>query len=278
MAGTIVHHIVAKRILKEGNYSKEFSQAFLFGTHGPDFLFFKETDEKLGHILHMNNAKKLFNNYDIQLINKSEYYKGYAYGLMLHYYIDRYVHQYVGYLVNLDNYPGRHALTEATFDTVMYKEEYNEPINNLNFKKEYQINDNLIHEITSFYQDLNISDSMTFDYINKAWKKMILSTSLMLKPNPILLFFIKLYEKIKNKGTFYSSHFFTKDMDTLLFMNNEHKSWDSLYGKDTHSFKEILEIGMNDYRNEIKKINYCILNKMKYEFNNPVNFDGEFSK
>jgi len=275
MAGSIVHYICAKRIIDEFNYSKEFNEALLFGTHGPDFLFFKDTDEHLGHILHANNAKKLFNDCDILLKNKSDYYKGYLYGLLLHYYIDRYVHQYVGYLVSLDNYPGRHALVEATFDSYMYKKEFKKDITTLKFSDEYKLNDNLLKEITSYFNDIKYSKSLTFDYIKECWSLMINRTDLMLKPNPVLLFLIRIYEKLFKKGTFYSSHFFTKDKYTDKFMNYEKNNWNSAIGIDNHSFDEIIEIGLNDYRKEIKKIEDCIKTNTKYEFNNPINFDGE---
>lgn len=266
MADTITHYITADRFLSKGNFSADFVRGMRFGVQGPDPFFFGKDKGSFafGDKLH-DCAPKLYFEIESDSIGKmSELYKGYYFGVMLHYFEDRIMHQYVGYLCRKYPSPTTHGSVEREFDIVLYQKEYGKKIKTFDVKKHYKVSLDVIDVVHSFWSKRVEDDILTVDFVKTSLQRCFSLTSKLLKANPILIALVKAKEKQQGMKGVLSCHFKTGYSEEN--MNLCRTPWQGEKEQFTLSVPDIVAKGLTDFEQEYNKVNQCFSENKPYIF------------
>lgn len=276
MSDFTTHYVTANRFLKNKNFSKDFVDAFYFGVQGPDIFFFdiSKTTKKayeIGDGVHNKCPKKLFEQDLENLKNKSDYYKGYYFGVMLHFFGDEIMHQYIGYLCTLDTSRYAHISRERDIDIFVYKDEFEESIDNFNVKEFYHMSNELVSTITKFWKERVDDDYINEKRIRKNMKSMVRLSQMFSKGKTFFYWLANLVENKKTRGGM-TGHF--KVTNNIEYMNYDNKKWSSPDGEKSMSVTEILDYTMKNFNVEYNKISEAIESgkEKKYTFDNTHSF------
>lgn len=258
MADTTTHLITAIRFIdsRKGEFSGDFERAFYLGSQGPDIFFFGMTDESFvfGDSLHDSAPKELFEIDGHGILNETELYKGYYFGVMLHYFLDRIIHQYVGYRRRTFPEPYSHTLTETSIDMIVTKREFGYPPSKFPYDKYFKKDDDLIKEVFRFYKKRREDEILTESYVEKCVGNFIRFTKSFMKPSPLFRLFVRILERKKNAKGSYRCHLKIKENYRPEVMNDEKKPWQGKSEIFTLSVGEMLDKALADFDAEIKKV------------------------
>jgi hypothetical protein len=266
MADSLTHFITAQRFLKGRTFSPRFIQGFTFGVHGPDIFFFAASPEAfaLGDRIHDSKPGPLFETKFSELPRQDDLYQGYAYGVLLHYFEDRIMHQYVGYIRRKYNDERLHGICERQFDVSLYRREYGKPITSFSMDRYYKVDESLCETAFRYWQDRVQDPLLTRELVSRGLWNMVSMVKLMARPNALIKFSIWLRERREGKPGEYMFRF-----DTSLHeehMNLDHQVWESQNGPLTLSVPDILDKGVADFEAEYTLIQELLRDHKPYEF------------
>lgn len=256
MADFTTHYITAHKFLEGKGFSKNFTEGFYFGVQGPD-IFFYHTPIKsgsdgyvVGGKLHKKTQDELFSKEIERIFERNDYYRGYFFGVLLHYYGDANIHPYVGFLEREKGNTMSHAEIEKRIDVEMYKRTFSSSINGFDVKSAYKVSNALCEEIVNFWSEradiLNLSNG----YIKKCMNNMVVFNKVFSKANPTLVNVLKKFDGEEKRLT---GHFKFGEYEEIL--NLDKKPWTRPDGEVTLSVPEICENAISEFEakyNEIK--------------------------
>ncbi len=276
MSDFTTHFVTAHRFLKGKNFSKQFTEGFYYGVQGPDLLFFHKPITggeglALGNKVHSDLPKQLFEKDFLKLKEKNDYYKGYYFGVLLHFFGDLNMHPYIGYLCTLDsNNKYAHIMRERDIDVFTYEGEFNEPVKNFRVKDYYIYSKELKNAISEFWTSRNGNPIITPKFIKRCMTNMVISSRMFAKSNKFILGVIKIFEG-KNKEGMATGHF--KTTRNTEVMNYEKKPWTAPHGTVTFSVDEILDNTLIGYNKEFDKMQDNLKTNTPYVFTFDKTFD-----
>lgn len=257
MADTTTHLITAIRYVKaHPELSDDFKRAFYLGSQGPDIFFFGLDGASFAFAdsIHDVAPKALFEKDGKDVEKETELYKGYYYGILLHYFLDRIVHQYVGYRRRTFPEPYSHTLTETAMDMVVCEREFGYLPEKFNYDEYFNCEDDLVDEVYRFYKARRDDEMLTREYVKKCVGSFISYTKKFMKPDLSIKLMVKAIEtKKKEKGSF-SCHLKTRDHYNLAVMNDERKPWQGRDEEFSLSVEDMLQKSLADFGTEIEKI------------------------
>lgn len=249
------HYITAKKFLDGKGFSKNFCEGFYFGVQGPD-LFFYHTPIKsgsggylVGGKLHKKTQKEIFAKNADRIFERNDHYRGYYFGVLLHYFGDANVHPYVGFLERETKNALSHAEIEKQIDIELYKKEFGESVNTFKVDDYYKISSELAREIVAFWGERAEILNLTERYVKKCMRNIVNFNAMFTKCNPALLKFL---QKIEGESKTFSGHFKFGEYDKILDL--EKRAWESPDGERTLSVPEMAENAVKEFEAEYKKI------------------------
>lgn len=273
MSDFTTHFVTAHRFLKGKELSCEFKQAMYFGVQGPDLFFYykplKNNDGmKFGGSIHDKSPKALFEKDILNLDKRSDFYRGYYFGVMLHFFGDEMMHQYIGYLCNTDKTPHAHEMYERDIDVYIYKDEFKRDVKTWRVKDYYKYSNKLANEIYNFWSERDGREFITQECVKKSMKGIVSMAQLFSKSNKLVVWIVSKIEKTKGSLT---GHF--KTTQNLQIMNIEKNKWQSPEGSKDLSVYEVVSTAISNFEKEYAKITTAIENKDEmYEFTNEHTF------
>ncbi len=256
MADFTTHYITAYKFLNGKGFSKNFTEGFYFGVQGPD-IFFYHTPMKggsdgyvVGGKLHKKTQEELFKKGLDTIFERNDYYRGYYFGVLLHYYGDANIHPYVGFTERECKNELSHAEIEKRIDVEMYKETFSESINDFKVKNYYKVSSALCDEIVNFWSERAEILNLSKKYIKKCMNNMVMFNCMFSKCNPNLL---KVLKKLDGEGQSLTGHFKYGEYDTIL--NKDERTWIRPDGEVTLSVPTMCETAVKEFEkkyNEIK--------------------------
>ena len=276
MSDFTTHFVTAHRFLTagEGMFSEEFKTAFYYGVQGPDLYFFHtpvrgKEGVAFGGEIHDKCPKPIFEKDVEKLKTATDFYKGYYFGVMLHFFGDEIMHQYIGFLCSTDDRKYAHIMYERDIDVYTYQEEFQDKINTVKLKKYYKYSNELAETITNFWQDRYPSEMTNLKAVKQCMKNMLFTSQIFDKANPFFVSIMKLLE-CKRKDGFYTGHF--KITNNILVMNYDNNPWKSPEGMRTMSVSDILTHAISNFTNEFLLVNDCLEKGLPYTFTNTHDF------
>ena len=257
MADTTTHLITAIRYVNaHPELSEEFKKAFYLGSQGPDIFFFGMTDESFvfGDSLHDAAPKALFETDGRAIFGETETYKGYYFGVMLHYFLDRIVHQYVGYRRRTFPEPYSHTLTETSMDMIVCEREFGYLPEKFDYDKYFCVDENLVKEVYRFYKKRRNDEILTDEYVEKCVGNFVKFTKNFMKPRLPFKIFVKALEKKKNAPGSYKCHLKIRENYNPSVMNDERKPWQGRDEVFTLSVEDMLQKSLADFSAEVEKV------------------------
>lgn len=248
MSDFTTHFITADLFLKDKDFSNEFKQAFYFGVQGPDIFFFnapifgKSAGYKIGGQIHDKNPKYLFMKDLDKFDSKNDFYKGYYFGVMLHFFGDAIMHQYIGNLLKTNKAKNAHVSFERDIDVALYPKIYNKSVNAFDVKKYYLLSTPLIREIYNFWKERVDYEEVAFSYIKNCAKNMMNFSATFVKASPKLVKFLRFFD---NKDHTLLCHFKFGGNDEIL--NLDKKQWQAVDGMVDYSVIDIINIAIDDF-------------------------------
>lgn len=266
MADSLTHFITADRFIKKGNYSKDFKKGLYFGVQGPDPFFFGKNINANAYADSLHDlAPKHYFEMESDIIEKSnDTYKGYYFGVLLHYFVDRIMHQYVGYLCRKYPSTSTHGRVEKEFDMVLYKKEYGKDIKTFKMNNYYVVDDNIVDNMYKFWNMRMPNEILTKEFVRQSLNTFISSTKMLINPNFIIVAMVKAKERKQNLNGELLCHI--KNGYSEENMNYDKGEWESPIGKYTLSVEEIVQKGLVDFEKEYNIIVNANRNKEHYQF------------
>ena len=276
MSDFITHFVTAHRFLseREGIFSEEFKTAFYYGVQGPDLYFFHtpisgKEGVAFGNEIHDKCPKPIFEK-DIEMLkNASDFYKGCYFGIMLHFFGDEIMHQYIGFLCSSDERKYAHIMYERDIDVYTYQEEFQESVHTAKLKRYYKPSDALAETIADFWRLRYPGNLTNKKQVKKCMRNMLITSQTFAKSNCVMVGFMKLLE-IKRKDGFYTGHF--KITHNIHVMNYDNNPWMSPEGVRTMSVSDILTHTLDNFTNEYNLIIKSLKENIPYTFTNPHDF------
>lgn len=256
MADFTTHYTTAYKFLKGKNFSKNFTEGFYFGVQGPDIFFYHtpmiggSDGYKVGGKLHKKTQEELFAKGVDCIFERNDYYRGYYFGVLLHYYGDANIHPYVGFLERECKNELSHAEIEKRIDVEMYKSVFGKTLNEFDVKSAYKVSTALCEEIINFWSERAEILNLSKGYIKKCMNNMVMFNRVFSRCNPTLL---KVLKKLDGEGQSLTGHFKYGEYDTIL--NNQKRSWTRPDGEVTLSVLELCDKAVEEFEtkyNEIK--------------------------
>ena len=276
MSDFTTHFVTAHRFLQSQSdvFSEEFKTAFYYGVQGPDLFFFRTPIRGLdgvafGGVIHDKSPKPIFEMNFEALKTATDFYKGYYFGIMLHFFGDEIMHQYIGYLCTLDTGKHAHIMYERDIDIYTYQEEFHHSIHNVKLKKYYKYSNELAETITDFWKERHAGPLTNKKNVRKCMKNMILTSQVFDRANPCIVGFMKFLDRKKKNG-FFTGHF--KITNNIHVMNYERNPWQSPEGVRTMSVSDILTHSITNFTNEYNLINKSLAENTPYTFTNTHTF------
>ncbi|MEG2002913.1 MAG: zinc dependent phospholipase C family protein [Clostridia bacterium] len=273
MSDFTTHFVSAHRFLEKGEFSDNFKTAFYYGVQGPDLFFYykpiKNRDGvRFGGSLHDRSPKMLFEKDILELDGKSDFYRGYYFGVMLHFFGDEMMHQYIGYLLRFDKTKHAHEKYERDIDFYAYQDEFKDIVKNFKVREFYKYSDDLAKQIYDFWHERDGREFIKEKTVKVAMKTIVRMAQWFSTSNK---FVVWLLSKLDRKEGVTLAHFkFTKNYDV---MNADHNQWKSPEGVVDYSVYEIIDIAILNFSKEFKKINKAIANSdTTYKFTNEHTF------
>lgn len=257
MADTTTHLITAIRYANaHPELSDEFKKAFYLGSQGPDVFFFGMDGASFAFAdsLHDVAPKAMFEKDGHDIDNETETYKGYYYGILLHYFLDRIVHQYVGYRRRTFPEPYSHTLTETAMDMVICEREFGCLPEKFPYDDYFKTDDELAKEVYRFYKARRTDEMLTEEYVKKCMANFLKFTKKFMRPDLSIKLMVMMIEKKKKAKGSFSCHLKTRDHYNLAVMNDERKPWQGRDEVFTLSAEDMLDKALTDFEAEIKKI------------------------
>ena len=214
----------------------EFRRGFIFGATGPDIFYF---EGKRGHALagtvHEGGPEGLFSRMP-ELFAGDELERGYAMGLMLHYFGDRAIHPYIGWLCKKDGRVQAHVEAESAIEYAAYFREYGEAITSFDMRGAFIVDDGMINAAWAFW-NARLPGGIERSFVRRSLLNMVALTSLLLSPGPAKLFIAGIADSLGGGGNF-RAHFRLERGDAL--MNDAHAPWQGPMGISTESVEDIM--------------------------------------
>lgn len=255
MADYTTHYITAYKFLEGKGFSKNFSEGFYFGVQGPD-IFFYHTPLKggsdgyvIGGKLHKKTQEEIFSKGVEKIFERNDYYRGYYFGVLLHYYGDANIHPYVGFLERECKNALSHAEIEKRIDVEMYKYTFKKPVSEFDVSSAYKVSSPLCEEIVNFWTErtdiLNVSER----YIRKCMNNMVNFNRIFTNCNKTLL---KILKKFDGDGQSLTGHFKYGEYETVL--NLEKRPWTRPDGEVNLSVPEMAENAVSEFEKKYEEI------------------------
>lgn len=240
MADLIAHYITARRFLNaHPETSDAFARGFCFGSQGPDLFFFGGTRKSsvFSCAIHEGDPAALFANLADDLRGQDDLYRGYALGVLLHYFGDRGLHPYVGWHCREHPAPREHVFFETAIDMCVYEREYQKPIADFAYDAVFRRDRRLFRAMYAFWQK-RLGGRLSPVYVWGCLQSMGAMTKVFLRAKPFAVRTARLYGRLTGKSATVLSHF--KLHADASVMNDAHSTWITPAGPSRESVEDLL--------------------------------------
>jgi hypothetical protein len=240
MADVITHYITARRFLDaHAELSREFARGLCFGSQGPDLFFFGATKRSyvFSCAIHDGDPAALFANLAEDLRDRDDLYRGYALGVLLHYFGDRGLHPYVGWHCREHPVPYEHVFFETAIDMCVYERAYQKPIASFDYDAAFRRDRKLFHAIYTFWSR-RLGGRLSLVYVWGCLRSMGKLTKIFLRAKPVSVRVARLYGRLSGNTAAALSHFKLNPDESA--MNDAHREWHSPAGSSRESVEDIL--------------------------------------
>lgn len=247
MADVITHYITALRFLKaRPGFPRDFARGLLFGSQGPDLFFFGGTRKSyvFACAIHDGSPAALFSDLMEDIANESELYRGYALGVLLHYFGDRNIHPYVGDHCRKNPSPYVHAFFESAIDACVYEREFGAPIWQFNYDAAFRRDRALALAARDFWSR-RLGGALRLSYVRRCLDTMAYLTKIFSRAKPGTVKFAARIGKLAGKPEAALAHFRPK-ADARV-MNDRREEWLSPTGPCRESVEDILARVLEDF-------------------------------
>jgi hypothetical protein len=240
MADVITHYITARRFLDaHPGLSGAFARGLCFGSQGPDLFFFGAT--KQSHVfscaIHDGDPGALFADLAKDLRDQDDLYRGYALGVLLHYFGDRGLHPYVGWHCREHPAPYEHVFFETAIDMCVYEREYQKPIASFDYDTAFRYDRALLRAVHAFWSR-RLGGRLGAAYVWRCLRSMRTLTKLFVRAKPFTVRAARLYGRLSGNTAAALSHFKLNPDESA--MNDAHREWLSPAGPSRESVEDIL--------------------------------------
>lgn len=247
MADAITHYITAKRFLgAHPEKSDEFARGLYFGSQGPDLFFFGATKRShaLAEALHAGDPSALFRGLADDIRHEGDLYRGYALGVLLHYFGDRGIHPYVGWYCRKNPTPYVHNFLESAIDMCVYEREYGARIAGFDYDAAFRYDHRLLRAVEAFW-NRRMSEKLSPAYLWCCLRQMNGMTKVFLRARPFTVKLALLLGRLTGNTAAAMAHF-KRGADESV-MNDAHDAWLSPAGVSHESVEDILERAVAEF-------------------------------
>ncbi|HWQ58757.1 MAG TPA: zinc dependent phospholipase C family protein [Clostridia bacterium] len=254
MADVLTHYITAKRFLEaHPGLSPEFARGLSFGSQGPDLFFFGATRGSYlyARSIHAGDPAALFSNLAEDLAGKGELYRGYALGVLLHYFGDRNIHPYVGAYCSAHPSPYVHVFFESAIEAVAVRREFGAPVAAFDYGAAFRRDGRLVRAAYAFWKK-RAGRGFRAAYVWRCFLGMAFLTKLFSRAHPRVVRLTEFFGRLTGKPEAAMAHF-KRGLDESA-MNDERRAWVAPDGPRLESVEDILQRTVADFAREYEAI------------------------
>lgn len=247
----VTHYITAKRFLaSHPELDESFARAFIFGAEGPDpFFFMGKQGYALASAIHKSDPRSLFD--PLPELFGTEARRGYALGVMLHYFGDRGIHPYIGWLSEKDGRACAHVEYESAIEVEAYRREFGSELRNFDYKGTYRRSCEVINAAYSFWR-ARLGEEITVTYIETAFRRMRRLTTLFMHASKGACLMARLLDRLSGIPGGVMAHMKTDRGSSA--MNDARSPWIGPDGESTASVGDIMDEAVAAFSNEYDRL------------------------
>lgn len=240
MADVITHYSTARRFLDaHPAVSGAFARGLCFGSQGPDLFFFGVTKKSaaLARAIHAGAPAALFETLAEDLAGQDDLSRGYALGVLLHYFGDRGLHPYVGWYCRVHATPYVHVRFETAIDLCVYERTFGAPISSFDYGAVFRRDRQLVRAVHAFWNE-RLGGRLRRGFIIRCLIGMSVLTRLFVRARPGVVRAARVVGELAGNPQGVLAHFKCgADADV---MNDSHEEWLSPTGPSRESVEDIL--------------------------------------
>lgn len=249
MADVLTHYITADRFIKaHPGVTREFARGLRFGSQGPDIFFFGATKRSyvFSCSIHDGDPRALFSDLDANISGETELYRGYALGVLLHYFLDMTVHPYVGRHCEEHPQPYEHVFFESAIESVAIFREYGCAVKDFKYDEAFVRGDDIAKTALRFWNG-RLSTHISLRYIRRCLFNMRFLTKLFMRARPGTVRAARLVGRVIGDMPAAMAHFKLGFDETV--MNDARAPWLSPEGTRSDSVEDMLERALSRFTN-----------------------------
>lgn len=247
MADVITHYITAERFIKaHPDVSPQFARGLRFGSQGPDIFFFGATRRSyiFSCSIHDGDPSALFAGLAGDIAGETELYRGYALGVLLHYFLDMTIHPYVGQHCAADPRPYEHVFFESAIEMAVFCREYGFEIKDFNYDAAFVRGRDIAPVMLRFW-NRRLSQDVNDGYIRRCLFNMRYLTKMFMRAKAGTVRAARFAGRLIRNPAAAMAHFKTGFDESV--MNDARAPWDSPDGTMYDSVEDMLDIALERF-------------------------------